>query len=195
MHVCKTNGDAPVFWRHSVVLKWKCPALSIKKTKNRGPKTCWHSRSLLLLPWNCYWSGLEKSALTVPVNHHLQQAKNAPGPSVLISPVSFQSGQRLQFPQNIYQDFKIILFTKSHYFAAISKEKKKDTDHSYRCSSRPPSFCTSCTHELGGSTELLSVTHWTGKWLPWLSAFYFCILSSMKKPKMKAVSRPATQWN
>lgn len=38
------------------------------------------------------------------------------------------------------------------------KGKKKDTDHSYRCSSRPPSFCTSCTHELGGSTELLSVT-------------------------------------
>lgn len=125
MHVCKTNGDVPVFWRHSVVLKLKCPALSIKKTKNRGPKTCWHSRSLLLLPWNCYWSGLEKSALTVPVNHHLQQAKNAPGPSVLISPVSFQNGQRLQFPQNIYQDFKIILFTMSHYFAAQPFQRKK----------------------------------------------------------------------
>lgn len=38
------------------------------------------------------------------------------------------------------------------------KGEKKDTDHSCRCSSRPPSFCTSCTHELGGSTELLSVT-------------------------------------
>lgn len=90
------------------------------------------------------------------MHHHLQQAKNAADPSVLISPGSFQKRQRLQSPLNIYQDFKIMLFTMLLYFAAQPcQRKKKNTENSCRCSWRPPSFCT---HELGGSTELLPVT-------------------------------------